>query len=182
MKALSAGTWEAWHNQDEKIQAYKPSLQIGQCVAQVPRSFDYLVKPFDMERIANTLNRVKDMMDVKKTEEKTESSHGKLIIKGKEEINLVDTDEIIMIERIDGVSRIVTKDEVFITTQSLASLEEKVDPEKFMRCHKSYIIRTDAIKKLEVYGRWTYVVTLKDIEDTALMTSAKYDEIKKVFG
>ena len=51
-----------------------------------------------------------------------------------------------------------------------------------MRCHKSYIIRTDAIKKLEVYGRWTYVVTLKDIEDTALMTSAKYDEIKKVFG
>jgi hypothetical protein len=29
LKALSAGTWEAWRNQDEKIQAHKPSLQIG---------------------------------------------------------------------------------------------------------------------------------------------------------
>ena len=145
-------------------------------------AFDYLVKPFDMERIANTLKRIESMTRVKESEEKLESSHGKLIIKGKEEINLVDTNDIIMIERVDGVSRIVTKDEVFITTQSLASLEEKVDPDKFMRCHKSYIIRTDAIKKLEVYGRWTYIVTLKDIEDTALMTSAKYDEIKQVFG
>lgn len=145
-------------------------------------AFDYLVKPFDMERIANTLKRIESMTRVKESEEKSESSHGKLIIKGKEEINLVDTNDIIMIERVDGVSRIVTKDEVFITTQSLVSLEEKVDPDKFMRCHKSYIIRTDAIKKLEVYGRWTYIVTLKDIEDTALMTSAKYDEIKQVFG
>jgi hypothetical protein len=26
LKALSAGTWEAWHKEDVKIQAYKPSL------------------------------------------------------------------------------------------------------------------------------------------------------------
>ena len=48
-----------------------------------------------------------------------------------------------------------------------------------MRCHKSYIIRVEAIRKLEVYGRWTYTVYLKDTEETALMTSEKYEEIKK---
>ena len=48
-----------------------------------------------------------------------------------------------------------------------------------MRCHKSYIVRTDAIKKLEVYGRWTYTVTLKDTSETALMTSDKYNEMKQ---
>jgi hypothetical protein len=26
LKVLRTGTWEAWHNQDEKIQAYKPNL------------------------------------------------------------------------------------------------------------------------------------------------------------
>jgi len=94
----------------------------------------------------------------------------------------VDIKDIIMIERVDGMSRIVTKDEVYLTSQALSSLEEKLDPEQFIRCHKSYIIRIGAIKKLEVYGRWTYTVTLKDTEDTALMTSAKYDEIKQKFA
>jgi hypothetical protein len=32
----SAGTWEAWHNQDEKIQAYKPSLQIEHVLPKLP--------------------------------------------------------------------------------------------------------------------------------------------------
>ena len=145
-------------------------------------AFDYLVKPFDMERIAKTLDRIKSFSDVNTSDEKNESSHEKLIIRGKEEINLVDTKDIIMIERADGMSRIVTKDEAFLTSQSLTSLEEKLDPHRFIRCHKSYIIRTDAIKKLEVYGRWTYTVKLKDTDETALMTSEKYDELKAKFS
>ncbi len=141
-------------------------------------AFDYLVKPFDMERIAKTLDRIKTMTVDTEGIAKAEPSHERLIIKGKEEINLVDIKDIIMIERSDGMSRIVTKDEVFLTSQSLTSLEEKLDS-SFIRCHKSYIIRVDSIKKLEVYGRWTYTVTLKDTNETALMTSEKYDELKQ---
>lgn len=142
-------------------------------------AFDYLVKPFDMARIHKTLNRIKEIMAAKETPEKGESSLEKLIIKGKEEINIIDVKDIIMIERTDGMSRIVTKEDVFLTSQALGALEEKLDPERFMRCHKSYIIRVEAIRKLEVYGRWTYTVYLKDTEETALMTSEKYEEIKK---
>ena len=147
-------------------------------------AFDYLVKPFDLERIGKTLNRIKSMMDTKVPdilEAKPESSYEKLIIRGKEEINLIDTKDIIMIERTDGMSRIVTHEDVFLTTQSLSSLEERLDPDKFMRCHKSYIISIEAVKKLEIYGRWTYTVTLKDTEETALMTTEKYNEIKQRF-
>ena len=155
-------------------------------------AFDYLVKPFDMERIAKTLNRIKSMTEESNAAEKVagengsgekgDASHEKLIIRGKEEINIVNVADIIMIERTDGMTRIVTKDEVFLTSQSLAALEEKLDPEMFIRCHKSYIIKTDAVKKLEVYGRWTYTVKLKDTDETALMTSEKYDEMKRKFS
>lgn len=145
-------------------------------------AFDYLVKPFDMARIGKTLDRIKSMSVEKAEVEKAEHQYEKLIIRGKEEINLVDLDDIIMIERNDGMSRIVTNEEVFLTSQSLQSLEEKLDPQKFIRCHKSYIIRMDAIRKLEVYGRWTYTVKLKDTEETALMTSEKYDELKQKFS
>lgn len=145
-------------------------------------AFDYLVKPFDLERIGKTLGRIKSMVDEENSENsdnKSESSLEKLVIRGKEEINLIDTKDIIMIERSDGACRIITKDEIFLTTYSLSSIQEKLDPDKFMRCHKSYIIRTDAVKKLEIYGRWTYTVTLKGTSETALMTSEKYNEMKE---
>jgi two-component system LytT family response regulator len=145
-------------------------------------AFDYLVKPFDLERIGKTLGRIKSMVDEENSENsenKSETSLEKLVIRGKEEINLIDTKDIIMIERSDGACRIITRDEIFLTTSSLSSIQEKLDPDKFMRCHKSYIIRTDAVKKLEIYGRWTYTVILKGTNETALMTSEKYNEMKQ---
>ncbi len=149
-------------------------------------AFDYLVKPFDLERISKTLCRIKEMTFAQTSKandgSQSDSSYEKLIIRGKEEINLINTKDIIMVERTDGMCRIVTGDEVFLTTASLSSIQEKLDPKKFMRCHKSYIIRTEAVKKLEVYGRWTYTVTLKGTDETALMTSEKYNEMKQIFS
>ena len=145
-------------------------------------AFDYLVKPFDLERIGKTLGRIKSLSSAKETEHaetKNEASYEKLVIRGKEEINLIDTKDILMIERTDGMCRIVTGEETFLTTASLSSIQDKLDPDKFMRCHKSYIIRVEAVKKLEVYGRWTYTVFLKDTNETALMTSEKYNEMKQ---
>ncbi|MBQ7430504.1 MAG: response regulator transcription factor [Butyrivibrio sp.] len=145
-------------------------------------AFDYLVKPFDLERICKTLSRIKSMMSTKEIDPagaRNEAGYEKLVIRGKEEINLIDTKDIIMIERTDGICRIVTGDEIFLTSASLSSIQDKLDPDKFMRCHKSYIIRVEAVKKLEVYGRWTYTVTLKDTDETALMTSEKYNEMKQ---
>jgi hypothetical protein len=36
LKAMSLGTWEAWHKEDEKIQAYKPTLQVGHVLHKFP--------------------------------------------------------------------------------------------------------------------------------------------------
>ncbi|MBQ3911438.1 MAG: response regulator transcription factor [Lachnospiraceae bacterium] len=145
-------------------------------------AFDYLVKPFDMERLDKTLRRIASFAGEGRAEEsQTAAGDEKLMIRGKEEINLIDLSDIIMIEKTDSLTRIVTKDETYLTSQSLASLEEKLDSESFMRSHKSYIIRIDAIRKLEVYGRWTYTVRFKGTDETALMTAAKYDEIKQRF-
>ena len=88
-------------------------------------------------------------------------------------------------EILTGIPRkergIVTAEEVLLTSQSLGSFEEKLDPKMFIRCHKSYIIRVDAVKKLETYGRWTYIVRLKDTDETALKKKEKYDEIKQKY-
>lgn len=58
----------------------------------------------------------------------------------------------------------------------------KLDSEQFLRSHKSYLINISQIKKIELYGRWTYVVSFKDMKKDALITAAKFEEIKKRYS
>ena len=158
-------------------------------------AFDYLVKPFNMERVEKTLSRISSMtkeqdsvreqIPADESEESTvreaEHSKDKLLIKGKDQLIFVDKKDIILVERIDGSTLITTADEVYRTSTSLGSIEEKLDEKEFMRCHKSYIINLSMISKIEVYGRWTYTVSLKNTDSTALMTAQKYEDVKKLY-
>ena len=119
-------------------------------------AFDYLVKPFNVERVVKTLSRIKSEMSKLIEQEVVipagESYSDKLLIKGKDQITFVDTEDIIFIERSDNTTQIVTKDEILKTTISLGSMEEKLNPTEFMRCHKSYIVNLQKISKIEPYG------------------------------
>lgn len=151
-------------------------------------AFDYLVKPFNMERVVKTLARIKGEtakeIPMENEEVVTQSErHGeKLMIKGKEQVLFVDKSDIIFVERSDSATNIVTKETVYKTTASLSNIEEKLGTREFMRCHKSYIINISMISRIEPYGRWTYIVKFKGTEESALMTAKNYEEIKKIFG
>lgn len=149
-------------------------------------AFDYLVKPFNMERVHKTLKRIEEATNgTGITSQKTESvkdqsleaDRGRILIKGKEQMFFVDTKDIIFLERSDSATYILTKEETFKSSVSLTDFEEKL-PGDFMRSHKSYIINSTMISKVEPYGRWTYIVKFKGFEQTALITSQKYDELK----
>lgn len=146
-------------------------------------AFDYLVKPFNVERVNKTLSRIKDNSAEENREvtEHLEQHKEKLLIKGKEQISFVDKGDIIMIERVESATHIVTRDETYRTSIGLGEIEEKLSPNDFMRCHKSYIINLSMISKIEPYGRWTYIVKFKGIEETALITAQNYEELKKMF-
>lgn len=144
-------------------------------------AFDYLVKPFDVERVVKTLSRLKGGAFEAGMEIHSEKQGEKLMIKGREQIVFVDKKDIIFVERSDNSTRIITKEEVYKTSASLGSIEEKLDPKEFMRCHKSYVISLSRISKIEPYGRWTYIVKFKGTSETALITAQNYEEIKKKF-
>lgn len=149
-------------------------------------AFDYLVKPFNMERVHKTLKRIQESMDVGEKAGGTpmqtiEGDSEKLLIKGKERLLFVDKKEIVMIERSDSATSIITKEETYKSSVSLSALEAKL-PGDFMRSHKSYIINTTMISKIEPYGRWTYVVNFKGTKETALITAQKYEELKARFA
>ncbi len=149
-------------------------------------AFDYLVKPFPVERVYQTLDRIRNLQEPEEKEHldkiiKYERGLEKLLVKGKESMSFVDISDIILIQRENSSTVIYTGKDSFITSASISDIEAKLDPDQFMRSHKSYLINISNIKKIEPYGRWTYIVTFKDINKDALMTAEKFEEIKKRF-
>ena len=150
-------------------------------------AFDYLIKPFKIERVMQTLDRIKKLNKPNYGDGidkiiKHEKGLNKLMIKNKEGISFVDTKEIVLVQREDSSTVIYTKTDSFTTSISLSDIEEKLDNNQFLRSHKSYIINLSLITKIYPYGRWTYVVKLKNTEKDALLTHQKYEEIKKFFN
>lgn len=145
-------------------------------------AFDYLVKPFNVERVVRTLSKIKGEAKEETLVLQPEKYSGKLMIRGKEQVVFVDKKEILLIERRESATDIVTADGTYKTSAALSAIGEKLDASEFMRCHKSYIINLSKISKIEPYGRWTYIVKLKGTDETALMTSQNYEEIKKLFA
>lgn len=154
-------------------------------------AFDYLVKPFNMERLKRTLDRIRRELHGELCQEgknvpqdrivQPELHREKLLIRGKERSCLVDVAEIIFAERSDKATNIVTDTECYRTSISLSDLEEKL-PKGFMRCHKSYLVNLSKITRMEPYGRWTYLVRFRGTSETALMTARSYEEVRQMFS
>ncbi len=160
-------------------------------------AFDYLVKPFNMDRIKQTLGRIENSYNKSAVvidqgtyqnagrdtvKDNNTTGKSKLLIKGKENVTFVDVSEIVMVERANNNTYIYTKDgECHVTSTSLGDIEDKICGENLVRSHKSYIINISMIKKIEPYGRWTYVVFFKGIDKDALVTKEKYEQIKNLY-
>ncbi len=149
-------------------------------------AFDYLVKPFSVDRVNRTLDRIVSLGETSSPdrEEKVVKSpyrHNKLLVKGKESMSFVDIPEIVLIQRENNTTVIYTEKDTFVTSASMSELEKKLDPDQFLRSHKSYIINLSRIRKIEPYGRWTYVVHFQGRKEDALLTAEKYEEVKRRF-
>ncbi|MFO7636699.1 MAG: LytTR family DNA-binding domain-containing protein [Clostridia bacterium] len=140
-------------------------------------AYDYMIKPYNVERVKATLSRISNLLG-REIEEKRKLE--KLLIKNRQEMSFVDFDEIILIYREGNSTVVVSRKSSFNTSENLSSIEEKLDKRHFMRTHKSYIINMNHIEKILPYGRWTHIVKLKNIKEDALITHEKLQKLEEM--
>jgi len=150
-------------------------------------AFDYMVKPFKLERLDQTIKRMCEFRKVQEensgnSEKKVEAITHDLLLKVKDGMVVVRPEDIIMIERENRSSVIVTEKELFTINKPLGELEAMLPEKEFLRTHKSYIIRLDKITKMSIYGRWTYVVKLRGTKKDALLTKEKAKILETIFN
>lgn len=153
-------------------------------------AFDYLIKPFKMDRVIKTLERARDRIArVDETPLPTPSRNaaasvgGRLMLRHKDGVSFVGMDDILLVQREDRATVIYAKGGGrYVTGDSLGETEARLDPQVFFRCHKSYIINLNHISNITPYGRWTYIVRLEGTDHDALITHEKYEELEKLFS
>jgi two-component system, LytTR family, response regulator LytT len=128
---------------------------------------DYILKPFDEERIQKTLGKIKSMQKLGNKHAPFPSSinpqrNGKLAVMCDERIVLLTIADIVYIESNEGKCNIVTLSQTYKTADSLVVLEKKLQVAKFLRVHRSFIVNLDHIIEIEPWFNSTYNLFLQD--------------------
>jgi len=152
-------------------------------------AFDYLLKPFKVERALRTLELIRMRLNGQAKQEvprrtvPPRPAPERLMLRHKEGVAFVDLDDILLIQREERMTVIYTEDGArYITSDSLGELEERLPADTFFRSHKSYIVNINHILSITPYGRWTYVVRLRGTQHDALITHERFEELEKLFA
>jgi len=149
-------------------------------------AIDYILKPFDEERIVKTINKYKKL---KHREDSMEEKRGadissimnKLALSIEESIELVKMEDIIYTGLEDGKVVVKTIKQTFIVNDPLVILEKKLPQEYFIRVHRSYIVNSNHILEVQPWFNSTYNITTKD--GSKIPVSRTYvKEFKRLLG
>lgn len=152
-------------------------------------AFDYLVKPFPVERALNTLRLIRERLresaaaQAVTTRARSRQAPARLMLKSRDGLMFVDIEDILLVQREERQTVIYTVgDGRYVTSEGLSELEERLPANMFFRTHKSYIVNVNQIESVTPYGRWTYVVRLCGTKRDALITHERFDELQKLFA
>jgi two-component system LytT family response regulator len=153
-------------------------------------ALDYLLKPFDRERFLRTLEHAKLRISERKTtqhaafaqlldtERHRRDRLARIAVKRNGRILLLPTHTIDWIEAEDNYVLLHCGKDAYMLRQTLSNIQNRLDPDTFIRVHRSAIVNIEALKELQPGFDGAYGVELKD--GTKLRLSRGYRE--RFFG
>ena len=152
------------------------------------RALDYLLKPFDRERFAESIGRVRqaiarsgsDEIGRRLLELVRELRPGgvprsdRLVIKSAGRLFFLRTDEIDWVEAAGNYVKLHVGGDEHLLRETMNGIEQKLDPDTFFRIHRSRIVNMERIKELQPWFNGEYVVILRN--GTKLTLSRGYRE------
>ena len=133
---------------------------------------DYIMKPYPKERLIQSVQRLME-------KHKSTEIAGRLYIKQKNNIHIIQKKDIIFIERSGRSTTIHTKTGPIKTYQTLNELEGELRERDFIRSHRSFIINIHYVLNFSLYAKNSYIVTFEGIEAQAMITKEKVDFLQQ---
>jgi DNA-binding LytR/AlgR family response regulator/signal transduction histidine kinase len=110
-------------------------------------AFDYLLKPLTADRFARCAIRLQDFFRLRSQAFAfaREQETGSIVIKQGHDKCKLRISDILYLEAMKDYTRIVLPDRQYLVLTTLSDMQERLPVEKFVRIHRSYIVRTDKI-------------------------------------
>lgn len=118
-------------------------------------AIDYLLKPVRRERLEKALEKARRQLKPPASAAAPETLR-KIVGRRGSDLYLLDPAEIVAFQAEGELVHIVTTAQRYLSDHSLRALEEKLEPKRFRRIHRSTIINTDHIRKISPLSskRW----------------------------
>jgi two-component system, LytTR family, response regulator len=135
---------------------------------------DYLLKPFTRERLFSAVERArKEILLATQQPANTEGQNGRhyttrIVFKSRGRIVFLPVSDIRWISAEENYVRICTQGETHLLRETMARLEEKLDPEMFLRVHRSSIVNLQHVKEVRTETDGEYAVVLVNGEKLAM--------------
>ena len=150
-------------------------------------ALDYLLKPFEEEQLIRAVKRAKREVQKRQANDlndhlrqllatvKPEAKYLKrLIVKSGTQTVLVQAEDIDWIGAAGNYLELHVGRETHLVRERISRMEQKLDPEKFARIHRSTIVNLDRVKTLKHLFNGDHLAILRD--DTKLNMSRTFYE------
>ncbi len=152
---------------------------------------DYLLKPFSKERFDEAIEKAKVYLrdkSIQGDQLKKLINHNdeqidyieRIIVKDGSNILIIPAEQIKYIEAQDDYIMIFSEMGKFLKQKTMKHMERHLNPNEFIRIHRSYIVSIKEIEKIEQLGKESFLVKLKEITKPFPVSKSGYENLKKV--
>lgn len=134
-------------------------------------AIDYLLKPFSAERFAEALTRARERLAAQEAtpvDALVAEQRGKqaplerVLIREGSKVHVLPVDTIDYVEAQDDYVAFHAQGKSHLKDQTLAAVEALLDPSRFVRIHRSYLLNIDRITRVELYAKDSRIAILND--------------------
>jgi two-component system LytT family response regulator len=132
-------------------------------------ALDYLLKPLSSERFGQVMERVKRVAGLERQPVSTLATSlrakplQRVVVRGEDgAIQVVPVSRLDYIEAADDAIRIATAGIKLRKQQPISEIAAQLDPDRFVRIHRAYVVNIERIEKIELYAKDSRVAILRD--------------------
>jgi len=131
---------------------------------------DYLLKPVGRERFESALERAKSRVGTKMpaAADLAAAARGpkqfleRIVVKDGTRVTLIPVAKLDYAEAQDDYVALASEGKKHLKQQTIAGLESCLDPEQFVRVHRSYLVNLERVVRIEPYGKDSRLAILSD--------------------
>jgi two-component system LytT family response regulator len=158
---------------------------------------DYLMKPFSLERFQKALERARQRLREKGSAQEPAAKSApadlaraarppqeflqRIVVKDGARVHIIPVEKLDYAEAQDDYVSLHSQGKSYLKEQTISSLEAALDPQRFVRIHRSVIVNLERIAKIEPYAKDSRVAVLSDGSQLPVSRTG-YDRLRSLLG